>query len=100
LRCSICGNWYCKNCFPKNRNYNSYWFDDSLINNPLELSKDSIKELLDSVCINCLKFSFKCDECKHNRDSKECVKCIIKSRIRIYDLAKIKLQQNLKKNKV
>lgn len=96
IKCSLCGNWYCAHCFPKKREYTEYWFDDELIENPLEISEESTRKFLDSVCIKCIKFNFHCDDCDKKLDKNECKKCIIKSRNEIYRLAKLKLDNDLK----
>ncbi|MHA1752609.1 MAG: hypothetical protein ACTSYZ_09605 [Candidatus Helarchaeota archaeon] len=97
LQCSICENWYCARCFPKNREYFEYWYKDVYIDNPLKIDENSIKNLLDTICIKCIDFLFNCDNCDTKNDPESCKQCIIKSRIRIYDLAIKKLEKDLKK---
>ncbi|MBD3228921.1 MAG: hypothetical protein GF329_12100 [Candidatus Lokiarchaeota archaeon] len=102
LQCSLCDNWYCARCFPKNRKYTSYWFDnpekypESIhIDNPLKINSDSVRDFLDTICIKCINFSFNCDDCD-KKGTTECKKCLLESRIQIFQLAKEKLEKNLK----
>ncbi|MHA1231362.1 MAG: hypothetical protein ACTSPQ_12010 [Candidatus Helarchaeota archaeon] len=95
LQCIICDKWYCKNCFPKNREYTDFWFKEELIDNPLPLEASTIKEFLDQICIQCIGFTFNCENCEDKGDIEKCKICIKKSRIQLFKLVQKYLHKSL-----